>query len=156
MTAARISWIAIGLFVGLQFVPYARDHASPPKRVEPNWDSPETRETFFRVCRDCHSNETSWPWYAYVAPVSWLVRYDVDEGRSHFNVSDWGRDPQHGDEAAKMVREGKMPLWFYLPLHPEARLSPEERSRFIRGLERTFGEPSGAHSHPEEHGGHEH
>ena len=49
------------------------------------------------------------------------MTHDVEEGREHFNVSDWDRPRQDGDEAAEVVREGEMPLWFYLPLHPEAR-----------------------------------
>ncbi|MEE2703186.1 MAG: heme-binding domain-containing protein [Myxococcota bacterium] len=141
-----LSKIVIGVLVlgvAIQFVPYGREHSNPPVTLEPDWDSANTRELFFRACRDCHSNETVWPWYSYVAPVSWLVSSDVNEGREHLNVSDWGRPDQHGDEAAEMVREGDMPLWFYLPLHARARLSPAERKRFIAGLERTFGSDHG-------------
>ena len=99
--------ISLGLFGLLQVIPYGRNHTNPPKLAEPEWDSPETRDTFFRVCRDCHSNETSWPWYSFVAPASWLVQYDVDEARSHLNVSEWGRGKQHGEDAAQMgVEEG--------------------------------------------------
>ena len=144
--AKLLSKIVIGVLVlgaAIQFVPYGREHSNPPVTLEPDWDSANTRELFFRACRDCHSNETVWPWYSYVAPVSWLVSSDVNEGREHLNVSDWGRTDQHGDEAAEMVREGDMPLWFYLPLHARARLSPAERKRFIAGLERTFGSDHG-------------
>ena len=141
-----LSKIVIGVLVlgvAIQFVPYGREHSNPPVTLEPDWDSANTRELFFRACRDCHSNETVWPWYSYVAPVSWLVSSDVNEGREHLNVSDWDRPDQHGDEAAEMVREGDMPLWFYLPLHARARLSPAERKRFIAGLERAFGSDHG-------------
>jgi hypothetical protein len=136
----RITLIALGTLMLIQLVPYGRDHASPAKRDEPLWDEPGTRALFFRACRDCHSNETVWPWYSHIAPVSWLVQHDVDDGRSHFNVSDWGREEQHGDEAAEMFRSEEMPLWFYLPLHADARLSDEDRARLISGLERTFPE----------------
>jgi mono/diheme cytochrome c family protein len=130
-------------------VPYGRDHANPPVSAEPAWDRPETRETFFRACKDCHSNETEWPWYGAVAPVSWLLQHDVDEGREHFNVSEWGRKKNDGDEAAEMVREGEMPPWFFLPAHPEARLSAAEQRAFVAGLVATFGdEAAGDH---EEH-----
>jgi len=138
----RLWRIAIGIGVvgiAIQIIPYGHEHRNPPVTREPHWDSPETRTTFFRVCRDCHSNETIWPWYSHIAPVSWLTTSDVDEGREHLNVSDWDRADQDGDEAAKMVKEDDMPLWFYLPFHPEARLSSAEKKRFIRGLERTFG-----------------
>lgn len=127
------------LFIVIQFLPVGGDRDNPAVLAEPVWDSPETRATFFRSCADCHSNETEWPWYSYVAPVSWLVTSDVEEGRSEFNVSEWGRAEQHGDEAAEEVEEEKMPLPIYLPLHPEARLSESERAKFVEGLVATFG-----------------
>jgi mono/diheme cytochrome c family protein len=107
---------------------------------EPEWDRARTREIFFRACKDCHSNETVWPWYSNVAPISWLVQHDVDEGREHFNVSEWGRKKNDGDEAAELVRRDEMPPWFYLPAHPEASLSAAEREEFSSGLVATFGD----------------
>jgi len=128
------------LFILLQLVPYGRDYANPPATQEPKWDSPATREIFMRVCKNCHSNGTEWPWYSNIAPSSWLVQHDVNEGRSEFNVSEWGRAKNKGDEAAHEVREGDMPPWYYLPPHPEARLTKAEREEFVRGLVLTFGE----------------
>ena len=136
----RIAAALFALFILIQLVPYGRDHANPPRTQEPKWDSPRMRQTFMRVCKDCHSNETVWPWYSNVAPLSWLAQYDVDEGRSEFNVSEWGRAKNKGNEAASEVREGDMPPWYYLPPHPEARLTKAEREEFVRGLVLTFGE----------------
>ncbi len=153
MKIARAAMIGVGLFAVAQLVPYGRAHTNPPRLAEPEWDSPDTRTLFFRACRDCHSNETSWPWYSFVAPASWLVQSDVDEARSHLNVSEWGHGKQHGDEAAGMVRDGEMPPWYYRPLHPSGRLSPAELEIFIAGLERTFETPA-ADAH--DHGDHEH
>lgn len=90
------------------------------------WDSARTRELFFNACRDCHSNETRWPWYASLAPSGWLVYRDVQEGRSHVNVSTWGSAEQDAEKAAEMVRSGEMPPWFYLPANPQAWLSDVE------------------------------
>lgn len=129
----------------IQLVPYGRDHSNPPVAAEPDWDAPETRDLFFRACKDCHSNESIWPWYSSIAPMSWLVTRDVAEGRSHFNVSEWGREGNHGEEAADLVRDGEMPPWFYLPAHPEAQLSEQEREALVAGLKATFGE--GGHEH---------
>jgi mono/diheme cytochrome c family protein len=137
--------ILVALLLAIQILPYGRDHENPEVLQQPDWDRPRTRELFFRACKDCHSNETVWPWYSFVAPASWLVQSDVDEGRSHFNVSEWGRAENHGDEAAKMLRDGEMPLWFYLPAHPEAQLSDEERAELIAGLVATFGEEDDHH-----------
>lgn len=143
-----------GLLLGLvgaglvaQIVPYGRDHENPAVRGEPAWDAPRTRELFFRACKDCHSNETVWPWYAGVAPISWLVQFDVNEGREHFNVSEWGRPKNHGDEAARMVRDGEMPPWFYRPAHPEARLTEIERDELLAGLVATFGDEEATTPH---------
>lgn len=141
VAVALLTLLILGLAV--QLVPYGREHSNPAVSQEPDWDRPRTRELLLRACGDCHSNETEWPWYSFVAPASWLVEMDVDEGRSHFNVSEWDREENDGDEAAELVREGEMPLWFYVPLHPEARLSDEEREELIHGLVTTFGEEVG-------------
>ncbi len=127
--------------VAIQFVPIGRNHTNPPVIAEPNWDSPQTRQLFFRACADCHSNQTVWPWYSNIAPVSWLIERDVREGRQKFNVSEWGTGRENeGKEAAELVRSGEMPPWFYLPLHPSARLSPAEKQALIQGLTATFGD----------------
>ncbi len=134
------SGTVLALLALIQLLPYGRPRANPSVVAEPSWDSPSTKALFSRACADCHSNETRWPWYAYVAPVSWLVAHDVEEGREHFNVSEWGLDRRNeGDEAAEMLAEGEMPLRAYLLAHPEARLSEGERTELIRGLQATFG-----------------
>ncbi|WP_152183585.1 heme-binding domain-containing protein [Sulfurimonas indica] len=134
-----ISVILLGVII--QLVPYGRDHVNPPVVQEPQWDTPKTRDLFMRACADCHSNETKWPWYSNVAPVSWLVQHDVDEGREHFNISNWLHQKKNkGDEAAEELREGEMPPLVYLPVHPEARLSETEKKELIKGLVNTFGE----------------
>ncbi len=133
-----IFWVLIGLlaiaFI-IQAVPYGRDHINPPIRMEPVWDSESTRSLAKRACFDCHSNETLWPWYSNIAPVSWLVQHDVDEGRSRLNFSEWDR-PQHEAEGAwELVQEGEMPPWYYLPLHAKARLNPTDEIALIQGLQ---------------------
>lgn len=125
------------LFFLIQLVPYGRDHTNPPVTAEVQWDSAQTRALFYRACADCHSNETVWPVYSSIAPASWLIRHDVDEGRSRFNVS----EPNGGsDEAAGMVETGAMPPVQYLPMHPTARLSADEKRQLAQGLTATFGE----------------
>ncbi|MCI0695404.1 heme-binding domain-containing protein [candidate division KSB1 bacterium] len=125
----------LGLFVIIQLVPYGRAHSNPPVRMEPQWDSPRTRELAKRACYDCHSNETVWPWYSNVAPMSWLVQSDVDEARDMMNFSEWDRPQKEAHEAAEQVQKGKMPLWFYVPLHPQANLSTDEKQTLVQGLQ---------------------
>lgn len=127
-----LKWAGVTLaaiFVLIQFVPV--DRTNPPVEGEVP-APPEVREVLQRACYDCHSNETNWPWYSRVAPVSWLVARDVHEGREHLNFSTWNRLSTRDQveamrESWEEVEEGEMPLWFYLPPHPEARLSDRDR-----------------------------
>jgi mono/diheme cytochrome c family protein len=141
-----LRWLGIGLVAALlilQVVPYGRRHTNPPGRVEPRWDAPATRTLAVRACFDCHSNETVWPWYSHVAPISWLAQRDVDEGRRKLNLSGWDRPQKEARESAKTVRKGEMPPWFYVLLHPDARLTPAETQALIAGLEATLGTKGG-------------
>lgn len=84
-----------------------------------------------RACYDCHSNETTWPWYSRVAPASWLVVHDVDEGRGQMNFSRWAEYNEFDradmlDEACSLASSGKMPLRPYRMMHSEARLSRQD------------------------------
>ncbi len=117
---------ALGL---LQLIPV--DHTNPPIEQDIS-TTPEIKSILKRACYDCHSNETVWPWYSRVAPVSWLVAWDVAEGREDLNFSTWNR--YDSKQRAKQIREsweeveeGEMPPWFYVPLHPESRLSDRDR-----------------------------
>jgi hypothetical protein len=123
-----LKWFGLGLlalFVAIQFVPV--DRSNPP--VEQDVAAPtEVDAVLRRACYDCHSNETIWPWYSYIAPASWLVARDVHAGREELNFSTWNRlstrqqvEAMH--EAWEEVEEGEMPPWFYLPPHPEARIT---------------------------------
>ena len=114
-----------------------------PDRSNPEFDSSKTLQAelqppaqiaslFERGCKDCHSNETRWPFYSYIAPVSWLVAYDVSEGRKHFNMSEWGkyktnRKFQKLSGIYQEVIDREMPLPKYIPLHPEANFTDAER-----------------------------
>lgn len=123
----------------IQLVPYGRQHTNPPVTQEPPWDRPETRALAARACFDCHSNETVWPWYSHVAPLSWLVQRDVDEGRRALNYSEWDRGQREARESAKTVRSGEMPPWFYALPGTRVHLTAGERRTLIAGLEATFG-----------------
>jgi len=128
------------VLVGLiQIVPYGRNHTNPTVRQEPAWDSPATRAMTVRACYDCHSNQTTWPWYAHVAPVSWLLQRDVDTGRQRLNFSEWDQ-PQRGTRPQSIdqrIQRGSMPPWYYIPMHPQAKLSDGEKQALMRGLDAT-------------------
>lgn len=135
------------LLIGVQALPYGRDHSNPPRTIEPQWDSTATRELARRACFDCHSNETVWPAYANVAPVSWLVQHDVDEGRAVLNFSEWDRPQAEAGEAADVIAEGEMPPAMYLVMHPTATLNASEQRQLMQGLARFIGNSS---AHPDE------
>lgn len=129
----------MAVFLALQLVPYGRSHTNPTRRVEPAWDTEATRALAVRACYDCHSNDTVWPWYSHVAPMSWLLQRDVDEGRRKLNFSEWDRPQKEARESAKAVRKGEMPPWYYTPLHSDSRLTAAESQALVTGLEATLG-----------------
>jgi mono/diheme cytochrome c family protein len=135
----RISVGLLGALVAIQLVPYGRDHINPPVTGEPTWDAPETRALVKQACFDCHSNETEWPAYASIAPGSWLVQRDVNEGRAVLNFSEWTRPQEEAKDAADEVREGEMPPAAYTLVHAHARLNPADRDRLAQGLAKTLG-----------------
>ena len=123
MAGGKRRWLApafgivLVALVGIQFVPVER--TNPPVRND--LGAPAEVDAILRgACYDCHSNETRWPWYARVAPMSWFLSNHVEDGRREMNFSEW---PVVDFEA---VQEGEMPLRSYKLLHPEARLTPEQ------------------------------
>lgn len=133
----RIGIAVIGLVVLFALAQLVR-----PARTNPP-DDPQLRlETHIRVdpavvavidrsCADCHSNRTRWPGYSKVAPVSWLVAHDVNDGRRELNVSEWGtysaaREQKKLARMCKEVRDGDMPPFYYVWMHANAKLAPAD------------------------------
>lgn len=125
-------WMGIALaatFIVIQLIPVER--TNPP--VETEIDAPpEVKALLKRACYDCHSHETRWPWYAYVAPTSWMSADHVREGRNKLNFSAWNRLTDIWKERKKTaswnaIAEKEMPPAYYLPLHSEAKLSEAEK-----------------------------
>lgn len=147
---ATVRWTAITFVVvalSIQLVPYGRNHTNPPVVSEPPWDSPRTRQLAVQTCFACHSNQTVWPWYSNIAPLSWRLQNHVDKGRRKVNYSEWNRPQPEAGNSAKQLQSGEMPPQDYLWLHPKARLSPADRQALINGLTATFGAGgSGDHS----------
>ena len=124
--STKIAGLVVGvLFLAIQFVPVRR--TNPLGAGDP--DAPrDVMWTLRRACYDCHSYETRWPIWAYVAPLSWRVVADVDRARTRANFSDWvaySRDRRVALRAATgpLTASHRMPIWYYVTLHPDARLS---------------------------------
>jgi len=123
----------------IQLAPYGRDHDNPPVINEPEWSSESDRALVARACFDCHSNETEWPWYSNIAPVSWWTQNHVDEGRDELNFSEWSWDYDELDEIAESVMEGEMPPGYYENGPRSPNLTSWEREQLIWALVNTFG-----------------
>jgi hypothetical protein len=114
----------------IQFFPVKK--TNPP--VETEGPAPTQVKTILhRACYDCHSNETVWPWYSKIAPVSWLVTNDVHEGRGEINFSTWNSYSQKKryevlGKVWKEVKEDNMPPLQYRIMHQEARLTAEDKT----------------------------
>jgi hypothetical protein len=126
--------VLLVVFLLIQLVPYGWVKTNPPITQEAPWPTPEDRLLAVDACYDCHSNETEWPVWSYVAPMSWLIRMDVDRGRDDLNFSTWDDDDGGADDAADTIVEGSMPPFRYIPLHPDARLSQVEQQRLVTAL----------------------
>jgi hypothetical protein len=134
--------------VAIQFVRPARTNPlTVPERTLAA-RVPVTREAaavLDRECRDCHSNDTRWPWYSNVAPVSWFVIDHVDHGRRHLNYSDWAQYPREDAERllknmCAFAKKDTMPLPSYLRVHRDARLSEGDVAVLCDWAERVNGE----------------
>ena len=134
-----LKWIGIALIVFLivaQFVPVSRTNPASTREVK--WDTPATRALAQRACFDCHSNETKWAWYDYAAPVSWYVANHINDGRRTLNFSQWDQPNSDFEEVNRQVKNGEMPLWDYVLLHPSAKLTADEQTALLNGLQATF------------------
>jgi Haem-binding domain len=127
----RLVPILLILFIAMQLVRPAK--TNPP--VDPKMEigavlavPPQVSSIFQRSCSDCHSNRTVWPWYSNVAPASWLVISDVNDGRHDLNLTNWGSYTQQKQARmlkamCKEVTEGDMPEFQYTLIHRGAKLS---------------------------------
>lgn len=124
------------LLLVMQLIPLNKTNPAVVREV--NWDTPQTRALVQRACFDCHSNETVWPWYVKIAPVSFIMVNHVSEGREELNFSDWTKPNVDFREIQEAVSEGEMPTWDYLLMHASARLTPAETDALLAGLQTTF------------------
>ena len=133
-----VKWFVISLavlFLAIQFVRPARTNPAVDESqtiFARTQMTPQASSIFNRSCVDCHSYKTVWPWYSNVAPVSWFVIGHVNDGRRMMNLSEWGRlDRDRQDRKLRqicdVVSDGVMPLSVYTPMHPNSKLSAEDK-----------------------------
>ena len=134
-----LKWAGIAflvILIGIQLIPLNR--TNPPITREVKWNSPETQALAQRACSDCHSNQTIWPWDSYLAPASFLIANHVNDGRRHLNFSEWDKPNSDFEEVSRTIRNGQMPMWDYVLMHPSAKLTPAETQQLLDGLQATF------------------
>jgi len=131
------------LLLGIQLVPVDRSNPKVEQSLTLYASLPvpaNVKTVFERSCNSCHSNETAWPWYSHVAPVSWVVAQDVHQARSKMNFSEWGtysaqRQEDKLEEICEQVTKGDMPDHKYAMFHREARVTPPEREAVCQWTE---------------------
>ena len=129
--AALIAGSLLAVLIAIQFVPVQR--ANRPGAGDPHAPR-EVQWILRRACYDCHSTESRWPIWAYVAPVSWQVVKDVEKARRHVNFTDWPRYSRPEQQAIKqtvafVTGTHRMPLWYYVTMHPDAKLSQDDLAK---------------------------
>jgi hypothetical protein len=145
MNRRTLLWglIAVVAFtIAIQFVPVPGLGKDPPVVAAPNWDSTATKNLAVRACFDCHSNQTNWPWYGRIAPISWVVSHHVAEGRGLLDFSNPARARVTASRAARAVTSKAMPPFYYSWVHPEARLTAAQRLTLAQGLLASLGGPA--------------
>jgi mono/diheme cytochrome c family protein len=136
---ARRGVVALIAFLLLiQLIPYGHSSANPPVTKAVRFDSPQTAKLFAQACQDCHSNLTNWRWYDKIAPASWLVQHDIQDGRGRLNVSEWNRAQPPIDEVVQAIKSGHMPPLQYKLVHAGGRLSKAQADALARGMEATY------------------
>lgn len=140
MTKGRIiGLVIIVVIVIMQLIPTDKPEvikSNPNGLLVNNQFSDSVSRLLKNACYDCHSNETKYPWYSYIAPVSWLVERDTRIGRTNLNFSDWETYSKMDkakilDELIEEVEGGNMPMPIYILMHPEAKLSVSDRELLI-------------------------
>ena len=134
-----ISAIIIGLLLLVQLFPGDRTNPPAPGEIQ---TPAEIGKVLQKSCYDCHSHQTQWPWYSHIAPFSWLVIHDVNEGREHLNFSIWNTYTSREkikiyEEIRKVLEKEEMPLKPYLWMHPEAKLTNEDIQNLFQWLNET-------------------
>jgi hypothetical protein len=113
---------------------------NPSTRIEPRWNSPQTRELVAAACFDCHSNQSRHFWYEDIAPIKWWTAGHVSSGRHALNFDEWDEPQRAAGRAASAVLRGRMPPSYYtwFGLHADAKLTAAQRQALATGIEATI------------------
>ena len=135
----RIILIVVAFLIAIQFIRPARNISTveSANEIGKHYEVPDTIKRILEVsCNDCHTNNTEYPWYANIQPVGWWMQWHVNEGKHHFNLSEFAtyepkKQYKKMKETVEEVKEGEMPLESYLLIHRDAKLSTEQKELVI-------------------------
>lgn len=129
---------AVALLLAIQLVPYGHAHTNPPVTRAAKWPPGPGQQIAEAGCYDCHSNLTKWRWYSNVAPSSWLIEHDVEDGRGILNFSEWNKPQPDAGELVEKVESGEMPPLQYKLAHGAARLSSKQKRQLAAAITRLY------------------
>ncbi|HEY5234423.1 MAG TPA: heme-binding domain-containing protein [Verrucomicrobiae bacterium] len=138
-----LKWIFAALVAGFALLQLTNPARTNPPVVSDmmasNAPPPQIAAMLHAACYDCHSYETKWPWYSHIAPVSWLIASDVNEGRRNLNLSDWPSDPVRDakrlEDMSEKIDYDEMPPAKYTAIHADARLTESQRKELTDWLD---------------------
>ena len=127
--------VVLLVFAGIQFIPTNRNQSDivPATDLMEVYNVPKKVEVIFKTsCYDCHSNNTAYPWYNKIQPVSWIMQGHIKEGKSELNFNEFGsyserRQKSKFKSILSQVKDGEMPLASYTLIHRDAKLSENEK-----------------------------
>jgi hypothetical protein len=145
----QLKWVGFGLLAVLVILQFFQTDKTN-KETDPKMEllsivpaSAEVADLLERACQDCHSNKTKYPWYSYIAPVSFWVTHHIDDGKKHFNMSEFGTYPPKKaahklEEGFEVIENGEMPMDSYTWMHPEAKLTDTEKKVLINWFKASY------------------
>jgi len=147
--SSQLKWVGYGLLTVLVVLQFFQTDKTKEK-TDPSMEllsivpaSAEIADLLERACQDCHSNESKYPWYSYIAPISFLVQHHIDDGKKHFNMSAFGTYPAKKaahklEEGSEVIASGEMPMNSYTWMHPEAKLTDAEKKVLINWFKASY------------------
>ncbi|MDO9260496.1 MAG: heme-binding domain-containing protein [Flavobacteriaceae bacterium] len=142
----KIGFIALVVFVGIQLIPTTRNQSDEitENDLTKNFDVPENiQNSLKKSCYDCHSNNTNYPWYNKVQPISWILENHINEGKSALNFNEFGTYSKRKQKSKlrsvrNQIEDGEMPLYSYTLMHSNAKLSENEKTEIFHWVDKMY------------------
>ena len=150
----KILLALLAILIILQFIRPERNRSSAmsPNDISRHYRIPANVDTILkRSCNDCHSNNTTYPWYTNIQPIGLWLQSHVNDGKSHLNFSEfvtYAPKRQHHklEETIEMIKQGEMPLNSYLWIHGNAKLSNQDQATLVNWADGLMKEIAAKHN----------